>query len=117
MNKQLILVCTIISGLLVGCNGSSESESESQQSESESESNLSNSRRVDVDRSVDLKFSDDFLWGGATAAFQVEGTHPYFENDDAEAEVITGYLDGKSRSKWDFLTENKASGGINLTTI
>lgn len=111
MNKQLILVCTIISGLLVGCNGSSESESQ----QSESDSNLSKSRRVDVDRSVDLRFSDDFLWGGATAAFQVEGTHPYFENDDAEAEVITGYLDGKSRSKWDFLTENKASGGINLT--
>ncbi|WP_019616748.1 glycoside hydrolase family 1 protein [Psychromonas ossibalaenae] len=103
MNKKLTLVCTILSALLIGCNGDRGSQ------------NLSDERRVDVNRSVDLKFPDGFLWGGATASFQVEGTHPYFENDNAEADIITGYLDGKSRSKWDVLTEGPVNGGLNLT--
>jgi len=100
MNFKVTFVGALLASTLVGC-GSSADKSD----------NLSDDRRPFVDRSVDLDFGEGFLWGGATASFQVEGSHPYFDENG----LIAGYKDGKSRSKWDFLSESSDDGGANLT--
>jgi len=99
MKNAKLLFALLSTAVLVSCGGSSNSD------------NLSDQRRVDVDRSIDLGFGDGFLWGGATASFQVEGTHPYFSTNALGEKVIDGYLDGKSRSKWDLFTESTTGAG------
>jgi len=101
MKSKLLLLSALVATSLVGCGGGSE----------DPKDNLSDDRRPFVDRTHDLNFGADFLWGGATAAFQVEGSHPYFDENG----LIAGYKDGKSRSKWDFLSESSDDGGVNLT--
>jgi len=100
MNFKFAFAGALFASVLVGC-GSSADKSD----------NLSDDRRPVVDRTVDLDFGEGFLWGGATASFQVEGSHPYFDENG----LIAGYKDGKSRSKWDVLSESREDGGANLT--
>jgi len=101
MKSKLLLLGVLVSTALVGCGGGSEDKSD----------NLSDDRRPFVDRTQPLDFGQDFLWGGATASFQVEGSFPYFDENG----LIAGYKDGKSKSKWDALSESQADGGANLT--
>jgi len=116
MNAKLIMLATA-AALIAGCGSDSKDDTD----------HFTHDRLVDVDRTQDRIFTpsyngDEFLWGGATAAFQVEGEHPYFDKDVDGNEIIKTdlfgtqvYKYGKSASKWSIFSQAPIDRGFNMT--